>query len=681
MIRRRFAGPAYLLVLLAAVMPGLASADASGIVSDEFDGGTLNTSVWTFSDPVGDSQLFMTGTEAQISVPAGTSHDLWQGQNRAPRIMQAANNTDFEVELKFNSNLVGRNEMQGLLVESDAQNMIRFDFYSDGTNLKIFAASFVNGVPTIRRNVTIGPAPSVAPLYLRVRRSGNQWTQWYSFDGSNWLTAVTFSHTLVVRSVGYFAGNAINNPGVASAIDYFVNTADRVQPVGADNNAVSNPGFESGVRPWDFVTNGAGTAATDAPGPVSPAAARVVISTQGTSVELSQSGLVLEPNAQYTLTFKAYSNTGRDVAVNLLKHLSPGVSYGLSGAVFDLTTAWKTFTVNFTTAGFTQPVSDGRLAFALGAYDAAGDQYFFDDVTLTKLPTDIPPSISAQPVNRTVTVGQAATFSVTALGSDPLTYQWQKNGLDIPNATSASYTTPATVLADNGSIFSVTVRNSYGTVTSNDATLTVAPAPSQLVLLDRTFDYTTSYSASLLGETPSPTRSNCISVQGIYKSGATPANVCNHEAFKFFQMPSGNPANWTSPVNYANGTLHQRLQVVTKPSAATVMFALCMFQDEVISSRHACGQLSKLRFTATGTFTSSQAMTTLFQYGTAVDWTRRPNVIMLHITDANKVQPDSYPEYIGRWIGSPNWGLYYPMRVRYTAIVVPPGGGAPVWPN
>jgi hypothetical protein len=678
---QRLAGVPILILLFGMVWPQLASADASGIVSDQFDGGTLNTSVWTFSDPVGDSQLFMTGTEAQISVPAGSSHDLWQGQNRAPRIMQAANNTDFEIEVKFNSNVVGRNEMQGVLVESDAQNFIRFDFYSDGTSIRVFAASFLNGVPTIRRNVAVGTVPSVAPLYLRVQRIGNQWTQWYSFDGSNWLTAVTFSHALVVRRVGYFAGNAINNPEVASAIDYFLNTADRVQPVGSDNNVVANSGFESGVQPWDFVTNGAGALATDVTGPASPAAARVLINTQGTNVQLSQSGLVLEPNTQYALAFKAYSNTGHDVAVSVLKHLAPGTSYGLAGRVFDLTTAWKTFSVNFTTTGFPEPVSDGRLTFALGAYDAAGDRYFFDDVTLTKLPTDVPPSISAHPVNRTVTVGQTATFSVTALGSDPLTYQWQKNGVDIPNATGASYTTPPTLLADSGSIFRVTVRNSYGTATSNDAALTVSSPPAQLLLLDRTFDYTTSYSASLLGETPSPTRSNCISVQGIYKSGTTPANVCNHEAFKFFQMPAANPANWISPVNYSNGTLYQRLQVITKPSATPVMFALCMFQDETISSRHACGSLTKLRFTATGTYTSTQTMTSLFQYATAIDWTRKPNVIMLHITDANKVQPDSYPEYLGRWFGSPNWGLYYPMRVRYTAIVVPSGGGAPVWPQ
>src|SRR5207245_11148161 len=68
-------------------------------------------------------------------------------------------------------------------------------------------------------------------------------------------------------------------------------------------------------------------------------------------------------------------------------------------------------------------------------------------------------------------VGQTATFSVTATGTAPLHYQWRKNGVNISGATNSSYTTPATVAADNGSLFSVVVSNSGGSVTSNNATL------------------------------------------------------------------------------------------------------------------------------------------------------------------------------------------------------------------
>jgi len=86
------------------------------------------------------------------------------------------------------------------------------------------------------------------------------------------------------------------------------------------------------------------------------------------------------------------------------------------------------------------------------------------------------PSIQTQPSNQTVTAGQTATFSVTANGTGPLSYQWQKGTTAISGATSASYTTHATTMADNGSQFSVVVSNTEGNATSNAATLTVNSA-------------------------------------------------------------------------------------------------------------------------------------------------------------------------------------------------------------
>jgi sugar lactone lactonase YvrE len=97
--------------------------------------------------------------------------------------------------------------------------------------------------------------------------------------------------------------------------------------------------------------------------------------------------------------------------------------------------------------------------------------------TPTPTATPAPPTITTQPADRTVNVGEAARFKVTATGSPPLHYQWRKNGADIPGATNSSYTTPATVAADNGSLFSVVVSNSGGSVTSDDATLTVRIPP------------------------------------------------------------------------------------------------------------------------------------------------------------------------------------------------------------
>ena len=85
----------------------------------------------------------------------------------------------------------------------------------------------------------------------------------------------------------------------------------------------------------------------------------------------------------------------------------------------------------------------------------------------------VPPSITTQPADVTVTIGKTAKFTVIASGTTPLTYQWKKNGTDISGATKSSYVTPKTVASDNGSLFSVVVSNAAGSVTSRSALLTV----------------------------------------------------------------------------------------------------------------------------------------------------------------------------------------------------------------
>jgi hypothetical protein len=87
------------------------------------------------------------------------------------------------------------------------------------------------------------------------------------------------------------------------------------------------------------------------------------------------------------------------------------------------------------------------------------------------------PSITSQPQDQAVTVGESASFSVTATGTAPLLYQWQENGTNISGANASSYSTAATVAGDTGSTFQVVVMNGSGSVTSRQATLTVNAVP------------------------------------------------------------------------------------------------------------------------------------------------------------------------------------------------------------
>src|SRR5258706_14215781 len=83
-----------------------------------------------------------------------------------------------------------------------------------------------------------------------------------------------------------------------------------------------------------------------------------------------------------------------------------------------------------------------------------------------------PPFIVTQPQSATNFNGTTATFSVTASGDAPLRYQWRKNGLNLSGATNSSYNI-ANVQTSNAGSYVVVVTNSYASVTSAVATLTV----------------------------------------------------------------------------------------------------------------------------------------------------------------------------------------------------------------
>lgn len=82
------------------------------------------------------------------------------------------------------------------------------------------------------------------------------------------------------------------------------------------------------------------------------------------------------------------------------------------------------------------------------------------------------PFITIQPSDVTVTEEQPASFSVSAIGTEPLFYQWQKNGQDIAAATSPVFTIDQVEPGDEG-LYRVTITNSEGSVQSNEVQLTV----------------------------------------------------------------------------------------------------------------------------------------------------------------------------------------------------------------
>jgi PQQ enzyme-like repeat protein len=76
-----------------------------------------------------------------------------------------------------------------------------------------------------------------------------------------------------------------------------------------------------------------------------------------------------------------------------------------------------------------------------------------------------------------VSAGQTATFTATATGAAPVSYQWQRNASPIAGATAQAYTTAVTTLGDTGSSVAVVVTNASGSTTSRSAMLTVTSGP------------------------------------------------------------------------------------------------------------------------------------------------------------------------------------------------------------
>jgi len=89
------------------------------------------------------------------------------------------------------------------------------------------------------------------------------------------------------------------------------------------------------------------------------------------------------------------------------------------------------------------------------------------------------PASAAQ--TATVATGKTATFSVTASGTAPFTYQWQKDGVPIVGQTNATLTLPA-LTASSAGIYTVVVSNAAGFTVSDNGTLIIISAPTNGII-------------------------------------------------------------------------------------------------------------------------------------------------------------------------------------------------------
>ncbi len=211
------------------------------LVSDDFNECALAPD-WTFYDFLEDGSYELNGSQLEISVPAGTAHDIWPSPglpvNRAPHLMYPVTDPN-NLKVKFDSGVAVDRVLQGILVEQDDQNFLRINYQYQDSKLKLFVIGYKTGTsPDIIKNITVNGASSSGPLYLLLTREGGQWQVGYSTDGDSWSEVGLFTFPLSVASAGVFAGNynktVGNEPAFTAVVDYYFDADAPIDPEDAD---------------------------------------------------------------------------------------------------------------------------------------------------------------------------------------------------------------------------------------------------------------------------------------------------------------------------------------------------------------------------------------------------------------------------------------------------------------
>jgi alpha-tubulin suppressor-like RCC1 family protein len=151
------------------------------------------------------------------------------------------------------------------------------------------------------------------------------------------------------------------------------------------------------------------------------------------------------------------------------------------------------------------------------------------------------PTIIMQPVGQTAAVGESVFFGVVAVGGS-LSYQWHRNGVAIAGATDPIYSISAVALADDAAVFSVTISNSLGAISSADATLAVVTraatgVPSPVAQVDTSRTVTASQSFTVARKSDGTAWSWGFNGEGQYGNGT--AGTAPSDTPVQVTMPSG----------------------------------------------------------------------------------------------------------------------------------------------
>jgi pectate lyase len=243
----------------------------------------------------------------------------------------------------------------------------------------------------------------------------------------------------------------------------------------------------------------------------------------------------------------------------------------LASGTLPLSYQWyyNTNTVLTNATGSTLTVSNAQLPDAGGYSVVVSNPYGMATSAVAQLTVNVPnaPSIITQPQDQTVSLGDTATFSVTAGGSEPLSYQWYSNtNTLLPGATDPTLTITNVQPGDAG-FYSVTVSNIAGVIISSNAVLTINTNPvapvfvsqpaSQVVLLGGTASFT----ASATGTQP-------ISYQ--WNKDSTPIPGATSSTLTLTNVQPGDEGSYTVTASNVVNTATSSAAVLTVTTAVPV---------------------------------------------------------------------------------------------------------------
>lgn len=503
-------------------------------------------------------QLVMVGSALYFTAYDGTDTELWRSDGTSGGTVQIDINTTTGTASSYPYQLFALNSTT-LIFQAD-NGISGYELWS-----------CVGTTPALVEDINPGSGSSY-PSGFKIL---NSFVYYQAYDATNgyelWqLSTTTVNATFNVLFANINAGSADSNPSSFYAYGGFLYFAATSGTTGSElwrTNGVSVPTLVKDINtssvgassfPYGFVglgsniyfqandgVNGYELWKSDG---TSGNTVMLLDIFPGTSSNSSAPANFINFNSKLFFTartaangYELWSTDGTAAGTSLFKDINPGVPSGSFG--FPIVNGTSLYFLAADATGINIWVTDGVRSCATilvpafsGAQTSGASSFtafgttkmifsmvaqgydrelFILDPALVTVPANT--AINTHPSSQIITTGSPVTFTVSAIGTG-LTYQWQKNSVDIPSATSTSYTIPA-VAGSDAANYRCVVTGTCGTLISNQATLstfasqpTVQPTAFSVSLLT-----STSFTVSFTAATGSP--NGYIALR---KDGATP---------------------------------------------------------------------------------------------------------------------------------------------------------------